>query len=98
MFEIQSGTGLANVFDGVCSDCLEISSYFFHVSMEMLKIAMDLWQSKFIINFLTNIIISAYYFICNKVLLDECDEEENLQETGANITSCMLRKCHIFAP
>ena len=37
VFEIQSRTGLANVFEGVRSDCLQISNYFFRVPMEILK-------------------------------------------------------------
>jgi len=80
------------------------------VLIEILKINMDLGRSKIVINFLIKICVIAYhndniiitslynYFISNRVLLDECDKEENLQVTGANITSCMLRKYHIFAP
>jgi len=78
--------------------------------MEILKRKMVLGQSKIIINFWINIINNTYYndnfiitslknyFNSNSVFLDECDKEENLQLNGANITFCMLRKCHIFAP
>ena len=86
------------------------SNYFFRVPMEILKRKMFLGKSKIIINFLINIIINAHnnnnfiinslynYFISNRVLLDECDKEENVQVTEANITFCVLRKYNIFAP
>ena len=51
VFEIQSGTGLANGFEGAWSDCLEISNYFLGVATEMLKNKMVLEQSKIIINY-----------------------------------------------
>jgi hypothetical protein len=37
VFEKQSRTGLANVSEGGCSDCLEISNYFFRVPMEIFE-------------------------------------------------------------
>jgi hypothetical protein len=90
VFEIQSRTVLANDFEGACSDCLEISNYFFRVPKEIFKRKMVLGYSKIIIDFLiidisyanykANFIITSLYnyFISNRVHLDECDKEENL--------------------
>jgi len=32
------------------------------------------------------------YYIPNKVLLEECDKEENMEVTGVATTSCLKRK------
>jgi hypothetical protein len=56
---------------------------------------------QFIISFCINIIINAYYndnclntslyryCISDRVLMDECDKEENLEVTDFAITSCL---------
>ena len=72
--------------------------------MEILKRKMVLGQYKVIISFCINIIINAYcndnflnnslyrYCISDRVLMDECDKEENLEVTGVAITTCLTRR------
>ena len=58
--EVRSRTGVVNVFEGACSDCIEISKYFVCLPMKNLKRKMVFVQSKIIIIFCINIIINAY--------------------------------------